>query len=173
MKTIIKIIFFLILTNAYSQQSNNSDLEPFAGTWKWQNNNQTFKVHFYINNGYLKGNYELIETTGSGLSSTETLIYKSKILINTDLNFYFGPAISGGSLDGVLFTGYIRDNVLWTDGIHSTKDGIISIDIIDNSCLTCPTTAAWKVFSEGGIIIEGVTPINFTIPTDITLTKVN
>jgi hypothetical protein len=170
MKSIIKIIVLLFFISNYAQQSTDSNLTPFVGNWEWQNGNQTFKVQFTKGVdelvGYLEGDFELIEITGTGLNVTTTIIYKSHRLLNESINLYYVPAISGGSEDGILFTGSIEDNVEASDGIHSTKGGYLSFTIQTD------TTATWIVESREGLYLD-TTPQDFSIPTNITLTKVD
>ena len=171
MKNILyTFLLFFSLSNLSVAQSDLdiNNLIPFVGNWEWQNGNQTFKVQIFVNDGYLKGHYELVETNGMLV----TTIYKSNKLLNPDLNFYFGYAIFGGSHDGIKFGASIDDNVLYGDGFHSTKDGSLDFTIQNPTCNGCPITATWKI-----TVLQGMKstdePENFTIPTDITLTKVN
>lgn len=165
MKTILYTILTLFISlNSFSQ---NSNLTPFVGNWEWQNGNETFKVQIFIDGDNLKGHYELVETN-NGITTT---IYKSNKLINPNIDFYYPYAIFGGSSDGILFGANIEDNVLYGDGIHSTKSGSLAFTIQNPSCNGCPITATWKVSILQGLKSSS-TPENFTIPTDIILTKV-
>ena len=154
MKTIIYILIFLTSTIGFAQDPN---LTPFVGTWQWTEGNQTFTV--------IKGNYEM--TTNGSLGLT----YKSNKLLLPDINYYYGPAIYGKSVDGIIFSGLINDNVLFNgDGNYSVKPGQL-VFTIQNSCISCPITAIWKVSHLGGIRVGQ--PQTFTIPTNIVLTKIN
>jgi len=170
MKTIIYILIFLTSTIGFAQDPN---LTPFVGTWQWTEGNQTFTVELYIANEtfpgsegeVIKGNYEM--TTNGSLGLT----YKSNKLLLPDINYYYGPAIYGKSVDGIIFSGLINDNVLFNgDGNYSVKPGQL-VFTIQNSCISCPITAIWKVSHLGGIRVGQ--PQTFTIPTNIVLTKIN
>ncbi|MEM9680478.1 MAG: DUF6705 family protein [Bacteroidota bacterium] len=170
MKTIIEIIL-LCFTLTVSAQYGPTHLTPFVGHWEWQNGNQTFKVEIYEENNYLKGHYQLTETN----NEVETIIYNSNKLINEELDFYFGEAIFGGSHDGVLFHAYIEDNVQLGQGANeytNTKDGHLAFTIVNNGDNGQPVTATWRV-REGMGLKSTANPPEFSIPTDITLTKVD
>ena len=169
MKPIIKTILILSLTISSYAQSNLdiNNLTPFVGNWEWVNGNQTFKVEIFIEDNYLKGHYKLVETN----NGVENEIYKSNIPMGGDQGWLFGPVIFGGSYDGILFGANIKDNVLYAEGTHNTKDGDLEF-IIQDSCATCPITATWKISKTLGMR-STKTPENFTIPIDIILTKVN
>ena len=173
MKNIINTLLILFITiSSFSQQTPNTDdinhLTPFVGNWEWVNGNETFKVEIYLSEtNYLEGHYELVQTDNTG---TETVIYKSNKVLNSDIDFYYGPAIFGGSLDGIKFGALIADNVLTGDGIHSRKRGSLGFTIQPISI--GPITATWKVTILMGMKSSD-TPTEFTIPTDIVLTKVD
>lgn len=171
MKNILYTFLLFFSLSSFSQIQSDMDinnLTPFVGNWEWQDGNQTFKVQIYVEDNYLKGHYELIETNGMLV----TTIYKSNKLLNSEFDFYFGNAIFGGSHDGIKFGASIDDNVLYGDGIHTIKKGSLAFIIQEPTCIGCPTTATWKVSILQGLK-STAEPDNFTIPTDITLTKVN
>ena len=168
MKTILNIIFLGLTVFTTAQ---NPNLSPFVGDWEWQNGNETFKVNIYIDDNDLKGNYQLVEIN----NGVETIIYDSNKLLNATLNFYYGYAIFGGSHDGVLFFASISDNVLLGQGPNdykNTKDGYLGFTITNNGTNGQPITASWQIKETTGLKSQE-TPPTFTIPTDITLTKVN
>jgi hypothetical protein len=85
--------------------------------------------------------------------------------------FFYGNTIYGGSYDGILFAANITDNVEYSYGTHKAKDGNLAFTI-RNSCSSCSITAIWKVSKTLGMKSTNE-PEEFTIPTDIILTKVN
>ena len=171
MKKIIYFLSILFITTLSSNAQSRYDianLTPFVGNWEWVNGNETFKVEIYLSEtNYLEGHYKLVQTDNTG---TETTIYKSNKVIDPNTGFRFGPAIFGGSLDGIKFGALIADNVLTGDGIHSRKRGSLGFTIQPISI--GPITATWKVTILMGMKSSD-TPTEFTIPTDIVLTKVD
>lgn len=177
MKIILNTIIVLLINfSCYAQLNNgngntastDSNFVPFIGNWEWQDGNETFKVEIYADGNDLKGHYKLVETDTNG---NETTIYKSNKLLNPSLNFYYGYAIFGGSNDGILFHALIDDNVLLGNGNDNVKLGNLAFTIINNGTNGQPITATWKVN-----ILQGLKsteePAEFSIPTDIVLTKV-
>lgn len=177
MKIILRAIVIIFINfSCYAQLDNNnginvstnSNFTPFIGDWEWQNGDETFRVEVFADGNNLKGHYEMIETDSTG---NETTLYKSNKLLNPSLNFYYGSAMFGGSNDGVLFHALIDDNVLMGDGIHSRKDGSLAFTITNDGTDGQPITATWRV-----TILQGLKstsePTEFSIPTDILLTKV-
>ena len=170
----MKTIFFILISISNFAQSryDTNNLTPFVGHWEWINGNETFKVEIYIEGGYLKGHYCLVETNNGFIINT---IYESNKLLNANLNFYFGSAIFGGSQDGVLFHASIEDNVLLGTGPNDykrTKQGSLAFTITNDGNNGQPITATWRVK-----ILQGLKsteePSSFSIPTDIVLTKVD
>lgn len=161
MKTFIYTLFILTTTISFSQ---NPNLHPFVGDWQWTEGNQTFTVNIYIDGDILKGDYEMTTNGSLGLG------YKSNRLLIPEINYYYGYAIYAGSHNGIYFSGSITDNVQFGDGVHSVKMGQIKFTI-QNNCSGCPTTALWKVSELMGSR-HHTEPENFTIPTDIILTKI-
>jgi hypothetical protein len=166
MKTILYTLILLITSVTYAQYET-SNLTPFVGNWEWKNGNQTFKMQLYIDSGYLKGNYRLIENN----NGATTTIYKSNKLLNADLNFYYGYAIFGGSQDGILFHASVDDNVLLGNGNDNVKLGSLGFAIQPSTTIGSPITATWKVTKLQGLKSDEEPP-TFSIPTDIIMTKV-
>ena len=168
MKTIIySILFVLISINTLAQ---NENISPFIGTWEWQEDNKRFIVEIYYKYGNaLEGNFKMEETTANGLTS---VIYTSNKLIGTigEVNYY-NHGFSGHSENGVFLWGTIVDRVLCGDGFHTPKMGSLGLTI-QSSCSTCPTTATWVIEGTYGLHLESE-PDEFTIPTDIILTKID
>jgi len=161
MKKIIGIV--LIAFTFYNFTNTTVSREAFVGHWVWKSQNQTFKVHFYKSYEMLKGDYEMVEN----VNGIERTIYKSNRIIDKTFNLPFGNAISGNTSDGKIFMGIIKDNVLLGDSIHGIKEGQLKL------VLKSSKTIKWEVtplISYRKKVKK--TPENFTIPTDITLTKV-
>ena len=171
-----KSVLFLLLvfTTALGFSQDTTNLAPFVGTWQWTEGNQTFTVELYITNKkflvkdqdkVINGHYEMTSSNGLGMT------YKSNKLLLPEVNYYYGHAIYGGSVDGILMHGSIDDNVLFNgDGNYVVRRGQLSLRLQD-TCNGCPITAKWEVSKPLGLTIGN--PRNFTIPTDLILTKVN
>ncbi|MEH6537448.1 MAG: DUF6705 family protein [Psychroserpens sp.] len=176
MKTTFYTLLLIVLFSCKSQQvygqHDLNNLTPFVGTWENTNGNQIFRVTFYIDNLYIKGDYQLVEVD----NGSETLLYRSNF--DFDINgttYNNGYAIFGGSDNGILMGAQIEDNTIgYENGERNKKDGILGFTIqpIPPLCLNCIITAEWKVKTRGGNLIDG-DPLIFNIPTDIILTKVN
>jgi hypothetical protein len=164
MKTILTNLLLLVTINIFAQDPN---LIPFEGTWTWQDGNKMFTVDVVqklIDGEYVaEGNYKMEEI----INGVTTLKYKSDRLIG-DFNGtqFYDSAFHGRSHDGILSSSLIRDNVLLQEGTHSVKSGSLSMTILN----TTPQTIQWKVKAIYGTKTSDV-PNNFSIPTDIILTK--
>lgn len=150
----------------------NNNFAPFIGTWKNVTGNKTFKVTlFNIENvdygeGYfldeIQGHFEMIENEGQ---PNEIVLYKSHRIVGTS-GVYFPPIIQGASCGGIGFGGWITDNAR---ADYKMISGRLQITI---SNTTNPPTAHWQVIHAGERVkITGITVNEFTIPTDIILTK--
>ena len=173
MKTILYTLLTLFISlNSFAQSRYDvNNLTPFVGNWEWVNGNETFKVEVYIEDNYLKGHYFLSDIN-NGIVTT---IYKSNKVINENWGFVFGDAIFGGSQDGILYHASIEDNVLLGEGINdykATKQGSLGFTIINDGTNGQPITATWEVTILQGLKLDSYPP-EFSIPTDIVLTKVN
>ena len=146
----------------------NGILNPFIGVWKNTTGNKTFKVilckeekgdynGFYMNE--IRGDYEMIENEGQ---PNETLLYKSKKIVDTQGNYYTPSIYLSGS--SAFLQGFVDDNTNFHITSGYVAKGNLSFNID-------PTTgkAHWKVTdkrelkdpSEGAI----------TIPMDLIMTK--
>ena len=161
MKKIIGLFLIMFILFSFSQTNNKH--KSFIGHWIWKDQNKTFKVHIYSKYNMLKGDYWLTET----INGKEVTIYKSDKVVDSFFDINFGNAIAGNSQDGKTFSGIIKDNVLLGDGIHSIKEGELNFVLLSSK------TAKWKI---NHLIIYGKKrkkePENFSIPTNIVLTKV-
>jgi len=172
MKTTIYTVLIALFFSCKAQQivaQNNSNHIPFIGTWEHQDGNDIFRVTIWEDGDDLKGDYWFIEIN----NGVETIVCESNYNIpNTDV--YNGYVFFGGSTNGTKMGGKIDDNTInCQDGIEARKRifGNVSLTI-QSGCLGCPITAEWKVKRLSGIRIQG-NPTEFSIPTDIIMTKVN
>ncbi len=171
-KSYLLLTLFFILSSCRTYAQYNLDinnLTPFTGDWEWVNGNETFTVQLYIEDGHLKGNYELLETN----NGEETVIYKSAVPFGNTGHFAVG--ISGGSHDGIKMGARIADYSWLWGGVDNIKYGSLGFTIQppEEGCIfNCPITATWKVSKLRSAIRLDTDPIDFVIPTDITLTKV-
>ncbi len=170
-KTSIKIAL-LILLISNSLNSQTTDQKAFVGNWVWQNGNKTFTVNLFTeqnNNGeyHIEGNFKMEQNNSGSITTT----YTSEKLVATlnGTKHYNKSSIYGNVYTSGKFGGTVRDNVLAGDGFHKSKIGHITITI-QNSCNTCSIKAKWKVDKTGGPRTENI-PKDFSIPTDIILTK--
>lgn len=170
-KRLIKIIIvILLISNSLSGQT--TDQKAFIGDWVWQNGNKTFIVKLFTeqdNNGeyHIEGDFRMEENNNGNIITTYT---SEKLLgILNGVNQYDKSSIYGNVYTSGKFGGSVRDNILAGDGFHITKRGHITITI-QNSCSTCPIKAKWKVKEVYGARTTSV-PKDFSIPTDIILTK--
>lgn len=156
--------------NKYFKDLNNNFL-PFLGTWKFIEGNKTFVVtlwkveHVSFNNvitGTFKdqifGDWEMIQNEGL---PNEIVLYKSNQHISNG-NYYPPMITGGGSCDGLHFVSLILDNCI---AGNNFKNGILEFT------LTSSNTAHWFIKPLKGMQIEN--SINFKIPTNIILTKVD
>jgi len=173
MKNSIYTLLILLLFSCKSKQvfaqSSAENLAPFIGVWESQTGNQIFRVNFYEDNSYLKGDYELVQVS----NGTEIILYKSDYYVS-GTNLHFGYAIYGGSSNGIVLGASIDDNSIdYQNGIadRKRKKGNLKFTIQSQNCTTCPLTAEWKVTPWKGIRSTDE-PENYNIPTDIVMTKV-
>jgi hypothetical protein len=172
MKNIIYTSLLIILFSCKSQQVNAqydiSNLNPFIGTWEYQNNNNLFRVTIYEDAGYLKGDYWLIEVN----NGVETVICESNYYV-PQWNQNLGHVIFGGSNDGNLMHAQIDDNTINCEaGITERKrlKGTLGFTIQLQNCSNCPVTAEWKISRWQGLRSDSE-PENYSIPTDVIMTK--
>ena len=199
MKNIIYIISFLFISNTEAQELVNINLwnqlpndtgkyyadldnyfDNFVGTWEYQNGNQTFQISlwketkspyydvenpkFYADR--ILGHFKMILNKDM---PNESIIYHSDKNIGNSNNEW-PPVIMGMTTNGVVFSGQIFDNA----GVFNSEyplgvRGDMMLTITANSL---PPTATFLVTLPQGMYAIGQ-PKTFTIPTNITLTKVN
>jgi len=157
----------------------NNYFTPFIGTWIYQNGNQTFVINFWkeTKNAYLNetpkyyidelaGHYKLVQNYGQ---PNEQLIYSSQINIGNSSTPWPTIVMSNQPTEPYKMTGTIYDvagplNPSYPTGVTGRLEMIINP--------ANPDTAQWEVTLPMGM--RGLDqPSTFTIPTNITLTKVN
>jgi len=162
----VKKIGYILLTlfisiNSFAQ---NTNLTSFVGNWEWVNGNETFKLNFFIENEGISGNYKLVEIN----NGVEIIIYSSKFSIADTGNYTTG--FSGYSDNGVLMGGRITDSSWKWNGENKTKTGSLAFTILPS--INGQIRATWKVSKLSGLRV-GDEILEFVIPTDIILNKVN
>jgi len=166
-------------TQKYYKDVQNNFL-PFLGTWKYQNGSQTFLVRlwkvtkepysatgnpvYYIDE--IRGHYKLVENYGL---PNETIIYTSEKNIGVTGSPWpcviFADATVPNILHGRLYDVAGPLNVNYQMGVF----GYVDMVILPGS----PAQASWKVEPAKKEWFAADEPRDFTIPTNVTLTKVN
>ncbi|EPR74061.1 hypothetical protein ADIWIN_0870 [Winogradskyella psychrotolerans RS-3] len=163
---LITLFFSCKVQQVYAQDPNNA---PFVGTWEHQNGNDIFRVTIWEDGNDLKGDYWFIQTN----NGVETIICASNYIIpNSNTNYRH--VIFGGSKDGIIMGALLDDNSINCQNGAAERErmsGNASLTI-QSGCLGCPITAEWKVERLRGIRIQG-DPTEFSVPTDVIMTKVN
>ncbi|OJV68361.1 MAG: hypothetical protein BGO42_04010 [Flavobacterium sp. 40-81] len=163
----------------YYYKDVNNYFTPFIGTWIYQNGNQTFVMKFwketkvsYINENpkfyidELCGHYKLVQNYGQ---PNEQVIYTSEKNIGNSVTPWPTIVMSNQPTEPYKMTGTIYDvagplNPSYPTGVTGRLEMIINP--------VNPDTAQWEVTLPMGM--RGLDqPSTFTIPTNITLTKVN
>ena len=198
MKNLIKMLCLVTITNiAFSQQivnknsynqgnyivNNNNkyfkDLyntfDPFIGTWKYVNGNQTFKVVIWKSsrvrrlpfiNCYIdeiQGDFSMIQDEGL---PTQTIVYQSHKYFGGGTQYWPPAILISGVLNDTKTGGSIMDNCVAPYDDISNVYGGVSIDIFP----TTPLTAHWLIYKYQDITFSGQ-PQTFRVPLDIILTK--
>ncbi|WP_288906804.1 DUF6705 family protein [uncultured Flavobacterium sp.] len=163
----------------YYYKDINNYFTPFIGTWIYQNGNQTFVMLFWKETkiGYpdtnpkyyvdeLRGHYKLVQNYGQ---PNEQLIYTSQKNVGNSITSWPTIVMSNQPTEPYKMTGTIFDvagvlNPSYPTGVRGELEMIINP--------ANPNTAQWEVTLPMGM--RGLDqPSTFTIPTNITLTKVN
>ena len=153
---------------------------PFLGQWKYVNGNTTFIVslwkktklpiyhkeflHYYVDNIF--GHYQMF--TDYGLT-TQQLLYTSQTNIGTTNQMWETVIISKVGIANKL-TGTIND-IMGTPVNNNYPEGTTGYLSMTINPGTSPVTAQWFV-SNSGSLYNINQPKNFTIPTNVTLTKI-
>lgn len=171
-------------TGKYFKDIDN-DFDAFIGVWEHQENDMVFRVTLWKNaqepyredeNGnpryyvdQILGHFEMVQLEEDPLGA-ETVIYTSDKNIGSSQQDWF-PVIRIFTSDGVEAWGTVLDNVVFDPDlwINPCLHGTLSFDIIPG---TNPPQAVWEVKHRKGAACFSDLPTEFTIPTDIVLTKV-
>jgi len=163
----------------YYYKDVNNYFTPFIGTWIYQNGNQTFVIRFwketkasYINENpkyyidELRAHYKLVQNYGQ---SNEQVIYTSEKNVGNSVTPWPTIIAAGKALENYKMTGIVFDvagvlNPSYPTGVRGNLEMTINP--------ANPDTAQWEVTLPMGMRGLGQ-PKTFTIPTNITLTKVN
>ena len=163
----------------YYYKDVNNYFTPFIGTWIYQNGNQTFIIRFWKETkvGYpnsspkyyvdeLAGHYKLVENYGQ---PNEQIIYTSQKNIGNSITPWTTIVTANQPIESFIISGFVYDvagdlNPNYPTGVKGNLDMRINP--------ANPNTAQWKVTLPQGM--RGMDqPSTFTIPTNVTLTKVN
>jgi len=164
----------------YYYKDIDNNFIPFIGTWINQNGNQTFiltlwkveKIPGYPNNppkyyiDKLRGHYKLVQNYGQ---PNEQLIYTSQMNIGNSTMPLETIVMGNQPIEPYKMSGFVYDitgvvNPAYPLGVK----GQLSMEINPVNL----NTAQWKVILPMGMRGSDE-PSTFTIPTNITLTKVN
>ena len=163
MKTIITLLFVLSI----SIYSNAQQLtQTYPGTWHYQNGNQLFIVKIWQDGQKMKVHYKMITVDGNG--------NQTGVVYNSRRDYGYGnrlPHILLGSVNNEL-SGVFGDNTI-TGYDRDYKPGEFEMKIIPflPGCTSCVVAATWKVSDTPGMKVGQDPP--FSVPTNITLTKVS
>ena len=170
MKTYIYIIITLISLSTFN--TNAQDI--FLGTWEHQEGNEIFRITLWQDaedSTYILGHYEKVQF----VNGIETYIYSSdkEVFIGNN-DWWLTAAIATKDGNNEKIAGTFTDNTVNGSLYKKHKVGYVEIEILTNSGGLNPTiTAHWKVERKSyqGLIINEAP--EFSVPTDIILTKVN
>ncbi|HTO35576.1 MAG TPA: hypothetical protein VLZ72_05020 [Flavobacterium sp.] len=157
--------YFIIFFSLFALFSSKAQTSPFSGTWKWENENQTFYVYIMsktlnTENKVLRIDYKMVEIN----NGVTIEIYSSK----HQGVFAFIGAILAEKPTTASGTIYDRTHPNTTDGY----EGRFSVEIYP----TNPPTLNWRISTLKDNVQAFVTdnpPTGFNLPTDIILTKIS
>ncbi len=165
MKYLIIIATTLLSFASNALQVNSEIRHPlstYLGVWEWQNGNEVFRVRLRVdpkNNMNFVGHYEKVSVDANG---NETFIYNSNKEVFAGNNKAWAPF--------VIFGGGFIDNTVDQSKYHPLKNGSLKFEIL--TATPGNITARWHVFRRDGGETDDDAP-EFSVPTDVILTKVN
>jgi len=169
---ILTIIFLTLFSLQIKAQ------EIFIGTWEHQVGNEIFRVTLWENdepvpNGTMEimGHYEKVQVTSSGLGTLEQYIYCSDKEKFEGNNSSWLPFVIWLGGDNQSVGGTINDNTVEDTTYYHLKKGVLTMEILTNSGGT--VTASWKVERKKYQGVKNNEAPEFSVPTDIVLTKVD
>lgn len=167
----IKYILILFLSISYTQIQAQ---DIFIGTWEYQQGNEIFRVFLWENeetdhlgNTSILGHYEKVQLVGNGLEQYIYCSDKDKFVGNNQGLLSSALLISG---DNQSVGGSFTDNTVDENLYNQLKLGHLTMEIITNSGGTI--TASWKVERKSYQGVKMNEAPEFSVPTDIILTKV-
>jgi len=172
----MKNILFLLLaftlmslsvSESGSKMNQQTVSQSYPGTWHYQNGNRLFIVKIWQDGEHFLGHYKMVQVN-NGVPGT--IIYNSRRVYANGEIFPFG--IATRYINNFGLSGFIYDNTI-ANNDEDYKSGNLEIRINQflPGCQNCTVTATWKVFKGTGMIVGTNYP--FSVPTDITLTKVS
>lgn len=152
----------LLYTGIVTAQNN----QPFYGVWEATTvEGHTFKVSFFEDeDGDIGGHYILYEVNSLGV---EVIIYKSNRILGNGSEY---PSVIAGVSDSNELGALIEDNINWHK--YGYLDGNLKVKFLSGSG-DVGSTASWRVRRPKSGIRFTDDDREFTIPTDLTLTKVS
>lgn len=163
----------------YYYKDVNNYFTPFIGKWIYQNGNQTFVIRFWKETKVdytadapkyytdeLRGHYKLVQNYGQ---PNEQIIYTSQKNIGNSITPWTTIVTANQPIESFIMSGFVYDvagdlNPNYPTGVKGNLDMRINP--------ANPNTAQWKVILPQGM--RGMDqPSTFTIPTNVTLTKIN
>ncbi len=168
----MKKLFYTIITLALSFTTLSANAQNiFLGTWEHQEGNEIFRVKLWQDtedSTYILGHYEKVQIN----NGEETYVYSSnKEEFIGDNDWWLTAAIVTKDGSNTKIGGSFTDNTITGNIYRKYKSGHLSFEILTNSGGLNPTiTAHWKVERSPGLILNEAP--EFSIPTDIVLTKV-
>ncbi len=169
----MKTLFYTVITLALSFTTLSANAQSiFLGTWEHQEGNEVFRIILSINTedtDHIIGHYEKVQVN----NGEETYIYSSnKEDYVGNNNGWLPYVVTSKSGDNSKIYGTIYDNTVDENLYQQIKVGRFTFEILTNSGGLNPTiTAHWKVERSPGLILNEAP--EFSVPTDIVLTKVS
>ncbi|WP_157717128.1 DUF6705 family protein [Formosa sp. Hel1_31_208] len=172
-----KFIYILTITflSLFSLQIQAQDI--FIGTWEHQVGNEIFRVILWENgesdangNIQISGHYEKVQVTSNGLGTLEQYIYCSDKEKFEGNNSGWLPFVIWLGGDNQSVGGTINDNTVDDSIYYHLKKGALTMEIITNSGGT--VTASWKIERKSYQGVKMNEAPEFSVPTDVILTKV-
>ena len=160
-KNILLILLVLLSAALNAQQVTNI----FPGTWQYDNGSQRFIVKIWQEGNRYRGHYKMVELNAGIEGNT---IYNSRMSVGNGQ--FYPPFTISGTVNNSKLSGFIYDNTIV--GYDDTKPGQLILEYqFFPGCQNCNVTASWKVIPAESLGSES--SFQFSVPTDITLTKVS
>lgn len=163
MRYLLLILLSCFLIDASAQAG------AYEGTWQHDNGNEQFVVQIWKENDVYLGHYKKIIVDSDG--KEVSIVYNSRRVY--DSGYVLPFVIYTGYSEGYGISGVFHDNTIagYTENFKRGRIDIIITQQVLPDCTSCVILADWKVRPTEGMKY-GVEP-PFSVPTDITLTKVS